>query len=75
MLYLTRYIQQRGVFVSLFISTMAFGDASNTMSMTSLYAFLVYIWQTHLLIADFGRLVGMVSEEPSIIWKAEKKSC
>ena len=45
------------------------------MSATSLYAFLVYIWQTHLLIADFGRLVGMASEEPSTIWKVEKKSC
>ena len=38
----TRYIRQRGVFVSQFISTMAFGDASNMMSATSLYAFLVY---------------------------------
>ena len=37
-----RYIRQRGVFVSQFISTMAFGDASNMMSATSLHAFLVY---------------------------------
>ena len=36
------YMRQRGVFVSQFISTMAFGDASNMMSSTSLYAFLVY---------------------------------
>ena len=42
LLYPTRYIRQRGVFVSQFISTMVFGDASNMMSSTSLYAFLVY---------------------------------
>ena len=38
-----RYIRQRGVLVSQFISTMAFADASYTMSATSLYAFLLFI--------------------------------
>ena len=54
----TRYIRQRGVFVSQFISTMAFGDASNMMSATSLYAFLVYTNQAQIINADFGRLAG-----------------
>ena len=44
-----RYIRQRGVFVSQFISTMAFADASYTMSATSLYAFLVSIIKHKLL--------------------------
>ena len=61
------YMRQRGVFVSQFISTMAFGDASNMMSSTSLYAFLVYNGkQTFMNIADFGRLVGV--KERCDIW-------
>ena len=55
-LYLTRYIRQRGVFVSQFISTMAFGDASNMMSATSLYAFLVYTNQAQNLLLISGDL-------------------
>ena len=45
-----RYIRQRGVFVSQFISTMAFADASYTMSVTSLYAFLVWYSQAQNLL-------------------------
>ena len=52
------YMRQRGVFVSQFISTMAFGDASNMMSVTSLCAFLVYIIRHKINHADFGGLVG-----------------
>ena len=37
------YMLQRGVFVSQLILFMAFGDASDMMSSTSLYAFLVSI--------------------------------
>ena len=47
LLYPTRYIRQRGVFVSQFILLMVFGDTSYTMSATSLYAFLVSVSQTH----------------------------
>ena len=59
-LYLTRYIRQRGVFVSQFISTMVFADTSYTMNATSLYAFLVWYNQVQIINADFGRLVGKV---------------
>ena len=48
LLYPTRYIRQRGVFVSQFISTMAFADASYTMSVTTLYAFLVWYNQAQI---------------------------
>ena len=54
LLYPTRYIRQRGVFVSQFISTMAFGDASNMMSATSIYAFLVYTNQAQNLLLISG---------------------
>ena len=50
------YMRQRGVFVSQFISTMAFGDASNMMSVTSLYAFLVYTNQAQNLLLISGDL-------------------
>ena len=50
------YMLQRGVFVSLFILLMVFGDTSDMMSMTSLYAFLVSINEVNY--ADFGRLIS-----------------
>ena len=50
------YIRQLGVLVSQFISTMAFGDASNMMSATSLYAFLVSIIKHNLLTLILGDL-------------------
>ena len=49
-LYPARYIRQRGVFVSQFILLMVFGDTSDMMSATSLYAFLVWYNQTNLLL-------------------------
>ena len=42
--------KQRGVFVSMFIPTMVFGDTSYLMSVTSLYAFLVWYNQINLLL-------------------------
>ena len=56
----TRYIRQRGVFVSQFILLMVFGDTSYTMSATSLYAFLVSVNQC-IINADFGGLIGRVN--------------
>ena len=44
-LYLVKVYKQRGVFVSLFISTAVFGDTYYVMSVTSPYAFLVSINQ------------------------------
>ena len=43
---------------------MAFGDASNMMSSTSLYAFLVYIIKHKIINADFGGLVGVNIVKP-----------
>ena len=54
----TRYIRQRGVFVSQFILFTVFGDTRFSMSSTSLYAFLVWYNQAPFINADFGRLVG-----------------
>ena len=48
--------KQYGVFVLLFISLMVFGDTNNMMSVTSPYAFLVVLSQTHT--ADFGGVIG-----------------
>ena len=56
-LYLVKVYKQRGVFVSLFISTAVFGDTYYVMSVTSPYAFLVSITQAHDS-ADFGGLIG-----------------
>ena len=50
LLYPTRYIRQRGVFVSQFISVMVFGDTNFVMSVTSLYAFLVWYSQAQNLL-------------------------
>ena len=56
LLYPTRYIRQRGVFVSQFILLMVFGDTSDMMSATSLYAFLVSIIKHKLLTLILGDL-------------------
>ena len=47
---------QRGVFVSLFILLMVFGDTSYTMSTTSPCAFLVLVG--YCIDAEFGGLVS-----------------
>ena len=57
MLYPTRYIRQRGVFVSQFILFKVFADTGYVMSATSPYAFLVTS-SKHLINADFGGLIG-----------------
>ena len=56
-LYLVKVYKQRGVFVSMFISTAVFGDTYYVMSVTSPYAFLASITQA-LDYADFGGLIG-----------------
>ena len=67
LLYPTRYIRQRGVFVSQFILFMVFGDTRFSMSATSLYAFLVSIIKHKIINADFGGLIGNVDID--CLWK------
>ena len=56
-LYLAKVYKQRGVFVSMFISTAVFGDTYYVMSVTSPYAFLLSITQAPIT-ANFGGLIG-----------------